>query len=137
MSTNTLAKREHYAERRLRAESDAAALHGLAVLCSEGAESAEFLEADAASEQAMQKWIEADRATRRGWSRITPRPLLKPVITSPGSDQQGRSLRNTGSPCHGNTSLRTEAALSWRPLSPTAPPQKIQHNRRRTRMTGG
>jgi hypothetical protein len=71
MSTNTLAKRGHYSgdadeQRRLRAESDAAALHALAVLCSEGKESAAFLEADAASEQATQKWIEADRTTRRG-----------------------------------------------------------------------
>lgn len=51
--------------RRLHAEYVAATLHAMAVLRSEGMESAAFLEADAASERAAQKWIEADSATRR------------------------------------------------------------------------
>jgi hypothetical protein len=69
MSDNTLTTCERSGEadkcRRLHAESVAAALQALAVLQSEGMESAAFLEADTASEQATQKWIKADRATRR------------------------------------------------------------------------
>jgi hypothetical protein len=69
MSENTLTTCERYSEeadeyRRLHAECVAATLHALAVLRSEGMESAAFLEADTASEQAAQKWIEADRSTR-------------------------------------------------------------------------
>jgi hypothetical protein len=66
-NTRTTCERSGEADecRRLHAESDAAALEALAVLCSEGVESPAFLEADAASEQATQKWLEADRAARR------------------------------------------------------------------------
>jgi len=69
MSENTITTCDRCSEeadgtRRLHAESVAAALDALAVLRSEGMESAAFLEADIASEQASQKWIEASAEHR-------------------------------------------------------------------------
>jgi len=84
---------------RLHAESDAAALHALAVLWSEGIESAAFLEADAASEQATQKWLEANRNPRRPTRRKKNKlKVVKLLATSSrGLDRKGSGESNLSS----------------------------------------